>query len=150
MSTPYKYGQGEDSDNGSEFVVREPYAAWDLSTAARKISSGLPAGVLESLRAELDLTLQELSALVAIPMRTLARRRKEKVLSSEESERAWRIGRIIDIATEMLGSRVDAREWLRETNMALGGVAPLSFMGTEPGARLVERLLFQMGHGITV
>jgi putative toxin-antitoxin system antitoxin component (TIGR02293 family) len=150
MATPYKYGYGEDPDNGSEFVVREPYAVWDLSTAARRISSGLPAGVLESLRAELGLTVQELSELVAIPVRTLARRKKENVLAAEESERAWRIGRIIDIAIEMLGSRDGAREWLREPNTALGGRTPLSYMSTEPGARLVERLLFQMGHGITV
>jgi putative toxin-antitoxin system antitoxin component (TIGR02293 family) len=150
MNTSYTYGHDDGPDRGSEFVVREPYAAWDLTTAARRVSSGLPAGVLESLRAELGLTLQELSELVAIPMRTLARRRKEKSLTAEESERAWRVGRIIDIAIEILGSREQAREWLREPNMALGGAAPLTYMGTEPGARLVERVLFQLGHGITV
>ncbi|MFU8859576.1 MAG: hypothetical protein ACNA8K_04055 [Cyclonatronaceae bacterium] len=43
MATPYKYGYGEDPDSGSEFVVREPYAVWDLSTATRQKNSR-PAG----------------------------------------------------------------------------------------------------------
>jgi len=134
----------------SEFMVREPYAAWDLTTAAHKIAYGLPSAVLESIRDELELTLEELSTLVAIPVRTLARRKKERVLAADESERAYRIGRLIDIATGVLGDLEEARTWVKEPNFALGGETPLSYMNTEPGARLVERQLFQIAHGITV
>ncbi|TVQ16085.1 MAG: DUF2384 domain-containing protein [Balneolaceae bacterium] len=139
-----------ESESESEFMVREPYAVWELTTAAHRIAYGLPSAVLESIRDELELTLEELSTLVAIPVRTLARRKKERVLAADESERAYRIGRLIDIATGVLGDLEEARTWVKEPNFALGGETPLSYMNTEPGARLVERQLFQIAHGITV
>lgn len=150
MAKKITYTKEEDPETGNEYIVREPFVAWDLATAAQKVSDGLPVSVLESIRQELGLTLHELSELLSIPVRTLARRKKEKVLASEVSERAYRTGRLIDIATGVLGSREEASSWVKEPNYALGGATPLSYMNTEPGARLVERVLLQIQYGITV
>lgn len=124
------------------------YSAWDLSTAAHHISAGLPTGSLDTVQERLELSNKELSDVVLISPRTLTRRKKEKTLPPDESERVYRINRLVEIAAGILGGPVEARDWLKEPNFALGDEVPLSLARTEPGAQLVERVLHQIEHGI--
>ena len=133
-----------------EFAVREAMVEWDLSTAARKIDAGLNTELLFSISEELDISGTELSTVVSIPPRTLARRKQEDRLPPDESDRVYRIIRIIDLATEILGSIDNARKWLKEPNYTLSERTPLSYMDTGPGSILVERALRQVQHGLTV
>lgn len=128
----------------------EIYSAWDLSTAAHNISEGLPTGSLETVQARLELSNKELADVVLISPRTLTRRKKEKTLPPDESERVYRINRLIEIAAVILGGATEARDWMKEPNFALGDEVPLALAKTEPGAQLVERVLHQIEHGITV
>lgn len=133
-----------------EFTVREAIVSWDLSTAAHKIDAGLDTELLFTISNELDITGTELSNVVSIPPRTLARRKQENRLPPDESDRVYRIIRIIDLATEVLGSLGNARKWLKEPNYTLSERTPLSYLDTGPGSNLVERALRQVQHGITV
>ncbi len=126
------------------------YASWDLSTAAAKISKGLPLRILTDIQKRLELSNTELAEAISIPVRTLARRRNEKRLSPTESERAWRIARLIDRAAEVLGGEEKARKWIKGPNYALGNVSPIEMAKTEPGTEIVEQLLGQIEHGIPV
>jgi putative toxin-antitoxin system antitoxin component (TIGR02293 family) len=126
----------------------EPYSAWDLTTAAARVSKGLPAGAIEAVQLRLGLSNHEMAQVVHISPRTLTRRRKEARLRPDESERVYRIGRLVDIAARVLGSEEDARSWFGEPNYALGEQKPLELARTEPGAILVERVLAQIEHGI--
>ncbi len=128
----------------------EHYADWDLPTAAGRVAEGLPVGVLYTIQNRLDLSNQELAHAVMISPRTLTRRKKEHRLPPDESERAYRVARLTEIAADVLGSTDDAREWMKEPNYALGDQVPLEVARTEPGAKLVERVLRQIEHGITV
>ena len=40
------------------------------------------------------------------------------------------------------------RRWLRQPNRALGGVAPLACLDTEPGRRQIEAILYQIRYGM--
>jgi putative toxin-antitoxin system antitoxin component (TIGR02293 family) len=128
----------------------EAYSSWDLPTAARRISEGLPAKALDSVQLRLDLSNEDLAHVIRISPRTLTRRKKENRLPPDESERVYRIARLLEIAARVLGNKDDAREWMKEPNYALGEEAPLEMARTQPGAELVERLLSQIEHGITV
>ena len=128
----------------------EAYASWDLPTAARRVSEGLSPDALNVVQDRLDLSNAELAHVVHISPRTLTRRKKEERLSPDESERVYRVARLIEIAARVLGSEDEAREWMKEPNYALGEQVPLEVARTEPGAELVERLLGQIEHGITV
>jgi putative toxin-antitoxin system antitoxin component (TIGR02293 family) len=132
------------------FAVREAMVSWDLPTAARKIDAGLNTELLFTISDELDISGTELSTVVSIPPRTLARRKQEDRLPADESDRVYRIIRIIDLATEVLGSIDNARKWLKEPNFNLSERTPLSYLDTGPGSILVERALRQIQHGITV
>lgn len=122
---------------------RDPTALHDALIA------GLPYGSFEYLRSLLDLPLAELSRLIGIPYRTLVRRRREKRLLPDESDRLARLARIVRRAMNLFeGDLPDARSWLREPQYGLGGRIPLEFAMTDVGAREVEYLIGRIEHGI--
>jgi putative toxin-antitoxin system antitoxin component (TIGR02293 family) len=83
-----------------------------------------------------------------IPRRTLSHRReKGQPLTVEESDKAIRLARILAQATSAFGEVERALSWLRAKQHRLGGVAPLSMVGTEQGAHLVEEQLIQIDEG---
>ena len=120
----------------------------DLLSADRRIKVGLPARTLLQLQAWLELTKKELATVVLIPPRTLARRLHEERLPPAESERVYRIARMLERASEVLGGPEAARAWMKEPNFALGDRAPLELISTQPGAELVAELLGRIEHGI--
>lgn len=150
MSAKNSSGKAEEPLTLYRAQVTNPFAFWDLSTAAKRISEGLSTYVLEVIRRDLQLSNSELAHVVSISPRTLARRKKEVRLPSDESERAYRVARLIEIATDILGSKDETQGWMKEHNFALGNQRPLDLIRTEPGAQLVERTLRQIQHGITV
>lgn len=125
------------------------YASWDLPTAAHRVAEGLPTGSLSTVQERLELSNKELADVVLISPRTLTRRKKETSLPPDESERVYRINRLVEIAADVLGGEAAAREWMKEPNFALGEETPLSLAKTEPGAQLVERVLHQIEHGMS-
>ena len=114
----------------------------------KAVRDGLPFRSFEKVAEALDLRAGELSDLIGVASRTLARRKQTKVLSAVESDRLVGIARIAALAEETLGSRENARGWLRDVNRALGGVTPLSCLDTEPGRRQVEEILHRISYGI--
>lgn len=137
-------------ENTSRHKAEEPYIAWDLPKAASMVSSGISTEILKTIQERLGLSNIELSDLLMVSPRTLDRRKKEATLPADESERSYRIARLTDLASEVTGSGKKASEWFKKPNFALGNKTPLDLMQTEPGARLVERTLNQIRHGITV
>ena len=126
------------------------YSLWDLPTAAQRVSEGLSPLLLERVRSQLGLSYVELSRILQIPQRTLARRKTEDKLSPDESERVLRIARLAEMATSVFGSSEEASAWMKEPNFALGEKTPLEYARTEPGAELVENVLIRIDHGIPV
>ena len=126
------------------------YARWDLIKAAGRVSEGLPSSALEQLKQDLGLTDQELASSMLMTTRTVVRRRNQERLEPDESERVYRLGRLLEIAADSLGGLTEARGWFREPNFALQDRSPLELARTQPGAQLVERLLWQLQRGISV
>ena len=91
---------------------------------------------------------KELCRILRIPPSTLARRKKSRQLSFEESERIFRIGRLYDKALEVFKQPELSRKWFKEPAWALGDVTPLEYSDTELGAKEVEDLLGRIEHGV--
>ena len=115
----------------------------DLRDAIRE---GFPYAVLEELMRASGLTLKELAGALDLSPRSLQRRRRGR-LARFESDRLYRMARVLALARESLGDGARASRWLRRTNRALGGVAPLAAVDTELGARQVENLLGRIAYG---
>jgi putative toxin-antitoxin system antitoxin component (TIGR02293 family) len=125
------------------------YSALDLDEAVRR---GLPVDTLDRvvrLYSPDDLSLRH----AMVPKATLARRVKsaEKRLSPEESDRVVRFARVWKAALDCWKADADARAFLLEPHMLLGGRRPIDLVASsETGAAEVERLIGKIVYGIPV
>jgi putative toxin-antitoxin system antitoxin component (TIGR02293 family) len=112
----------------------------DLRSAIRE---GFPKEVVDSA----NLTLKDLPQSLNLSPRSLQRRGRQGRLARHESDRIYRLARIIALAKRYIGDKDRASRWLKHANRALGGSAPLEVMDTEAGARAVENLLGRIAYG---
>ncbi|HEY1434358.1 MAG TPA: antitoxin Xre/MbcA/ParS toxin-binding domain-containing protein [Thermoanaerobaculia bacterium] len=112
------------------------------------LRAGLPFASLSAVASQYALDGPAVAAILRIPARTLARRRKQRRLTAEESDRLFRLGRIATLAEDVLGERGRASGWLHAANRALGGATPLSQLDTDLGAEQVEAVLRRLAHGV--
>lgn len=113
-----------------------------------RVREGLPYETLEAVVERLRLTREELSAALHLPLRTLTRRKKNRRLRPDESDRLARLARIAAYGIEVLGDEDRATSWLRTSNRALGGSTPLQLLDTDLGSRQVEEVLGRIEHGV--
>jgi len=119
----------------------------NLDELREAVKAGLPYASLEALIGKLGLGREEAAAALHLPQRTIARRKKEKRLQADESDRVLRLARISAQAMATLGSEEKAAQWLRRPNRALGSRPPLDFLDSDIGIRQVEEILGRIAHG---
>ena len=124
------------------------YAEWDLPTAAARVGEGLSADILITVQQRLGLDQKGLAHVLGVSASTVGRRKPGERLSPGVSERALRVARLAEVAARVLGGPAEALGWMKEPNVALGDVTPIEMARTEPGARLVERLLGEIEYGL--
>lgn len=130
---------------GAKVLKREIRSELDLAEA---IHEGLSYQSLDHVLRSDDLEPSEAYELVG-SRRTLMRKKKGHMrLSPAESDRLARVVRIIARAEEALGEREKAHRWLRKPNRALAGKRPLELLDSDAGARMVERVLGRIEHGV--
>jgi putative toxin-antitoxin system antitoxin component (TIGR02293 family) len=112
------------------------------------IRRGIPARAVESLQKAIKLSQAELARTLGIPERTLARRKREGVLSTEESAKLLRLARVFGRADEVFEDSDAALDWLRSPNSSLAGKTPLGLLDTEIGAESVLDTLGRIEHGV--
>jgi putative toxin-antitoxin system antitoxin component (TIGR02293 family) len=115
---------------------------------ADKVAEGFPTEavdeVIDSGMVEPDVVYE-----LVVPRRTLAdRKHKAKPLSSGQSDRLSRILRIYARAEEAIGDLSRASRWLHKENRALAGKRPIDLLGSDAGARAVEKVLGRIEHGV--
>jgi putative toxin-antitoxin system antitoxin component (TIGR02293 family) len=133
-----------DELGGEPVLGRSVRTETDLQAAIRE---GFPQSVVEEVMRAAGLTLKELATSLDLSPRSLQRRRREGRLARYESDRLYRLARIVALAKQYLGDDAMATRWLRRPNRALGGSTPLQFIDTELGARAVENVLGRIAYG---
>src|SRR5450756_2329823 len=78
----------------------------------------------------------------------VARRKREGMLTSEESAKLLRLARVVGRAHEVFEDLNAALNWLKSPNAALAGAAPLSLLDTDIGAESVLDTLGRIEHGV--
>jgi putative toxin-antitoxin system antitoxin component (TIGR02293 family) len=119
----------------------------NLDQLREAAKSGLPYASLETVILKLRLGREEAAAVLHLPQRTIARRKKEQKLQADESDRVLRLARIGAQASATLGNEEKAAKWLRRANRALGNRTPLELLDNDIGSRQVEEVLGRMEHG---
>lgn len=115
----------------------------------RVVAEGFAYDAIERLRVAIGLTLEEVAACVAVPVRTLARRKAEGRLDPHESDRVLRAARLFQAALELFeGDAEAARAWFHAPHRSLDGKKPLELASTDVGSREVEALIGRLEHGV--
>jgi len=113
-----------------------------------RVERGLRYESVDVLSSNLEIGLRALRTILRLPERTLARRKTERRLRPDESDRLMRIGRVAALAAVTLGTREKAAGWLKRNNRALANQSPLDRLDTDLGAREVEDLLLRIASGV--
>jgi putative toxin-antitoxin system antitoxin component (TIGR02293 family) len=129
---------------GEQTLGRALSSDRDMREAIRE---GFPPAVVKELMRASGLTLTELASSLDLSARSLQRRSRSGRLTRYESDRLYRLARIVAIANEYLGDHERALRWLKHPNRALGGLAPVAAIDTELGARQVENILGRIAYG---
>lgn len=130
---------------GAEVLSVTPHSPLDWVPVIRL---GLSAAAIDALTRFMRLSRAELAAALGIPERTLARRKREGRLNSEESSKLIRLARVLERAEEVFEDLNTAVDWLKTVNASLGGVTPLSLLDTDIGAEGVMDTLGRIEHGV--
>ncbi|MDU9028715.1 type II RES/Xre toxin-antitoxin system antitoxin [Pseudomonas mediterranea] len=91
-----------------------------------------------------------LSKIVGTSDRTLARRLKtpSETLTAEQSTRALNYAEVLEKATEVLGSRELAEQWMAKPARGLDGETPIDLISNSVGYELVTDFLTRIEYGV--
>ena len=107
----------------------------------------LPFATIATLAWRVGVAPDELLAIVGLPPRTAARRKRERFLKPDEADRLLRIARVVEESARVFGEYGKAATWLRARHPLLGGEAPLALLGSDAGAKAVSDELIRIDHG---
>lgn len=130
---------------GEKTLGKRVSSQQDLISAVRR---GLRTSTVDAVIEELDATRAEVLPTLRIARRTMERRRVTGRLLPEESERVYRLAKILALAESVLGTKEKARHWLNAPNRALANVSPLSLLETEAGTDEVTNILGRIEFGV--
>ena len=137
------------------FATREKPEKWiphlvssDVLDCVEELKKGISSDIVDELCEDLDITRRELSQFAGVPERTLLRKIKEGRLTGGQSERMIRVARLLEKATQVLGTQSHAVRWLKMPRVQLRGICPLELADTELGAEEVVNLLGRIEHGV--
>jgi putative toxin-antitoxin system antitoxin component (TIGR02293 family) len=130
---------------GRKALGRKVIEERDIISVLRR---GLPSSTVDELAALLGITKEQMAERLALSKRTLARRMSQARLTAVESDRLYRLARVLARAADVLGSTAKAARWLQKPNRALESVPPLTLLDTDLGVRQVEAVLGRIEHGV--
>jgi putative toxin-antitoxin system antitoxin component (TIGR02293 family) len=131
---------------GGESVLQaRPRGVMDWIPLVRQ---GLPSASVDAVVRITRITQSDLARALAIPERTLARHKREGVLSPEESAKFVRFARVVERAETVFEDADNALSWLQSPNASLAGVTPISLLDTDIGAETVLDTLGRIEHGV--
>lgn len=131
-------------------LVKRLFGTSDAARIHTAIERGRVSGqALSKIRKALGLDKAQLAPILAMRNeRTISRREdSSKGLPAAEADRLYRLARIADLATQMIGDREKALRWLRHPVPALNGATPLDMLKSEAGTAQVERILYNIAYG---
>lgn len=131
---------------GGRSVVGSPKSDFEFIKIIRE---GFPSKVIACVVKSSAISEDVIYKSLRIAKRTAARRKAAASrLKPSESELIYRLSKVLVTATEILGDRDKAREWLLTENRALYGNRPLDLLDTAIGFEDVMDVLRRIEYGV--
>jgi len=131
---------------GGTSVVGSPQSEFEFIKILRL---GLPSKVIQCVVKSSAISEEVICKSLRIAKRTAARRKASAArLKAAESELIFRFSRVLVTATDILGDRDKARQWLLSENRALNGERPIDLLDTGIGFEDVMDVLHRIEFGV--
>lgn len=136
---------------GGKNIIRRPVTtSFEVHDLLR---NGLPSAALFFLIDGVHILsyVEVLDRAIGISTRTLQRKKKEPAsqhLSTEQSDRIWRVAEILGRATDIFGSREEAEKWLAQPSIGLDHRSPIDLIATAVGFEAVQTYLTRIEYGV--
>jgi len=130
---------------GDAVLPGELASADDLLARVRE---GLPFATAASVMDRYGISRDGLCAILHLSRRNFLRRRTQDRLSPDESDRLYRLARVLAHANRVFEDPAASADWIRTPNLALGEQPPLALLDTDLGVEQVDQVLGRIEHGI--
>lgn len=109
---------------------------------------GVPKSAINALANSLQISISDLTNYLHISKRTLQRYNPDKNLSIELSDRLLQIAKVYSRSLEVFEDSEMAANWLKQSNIALGNVSPITYLDTSSGVEIVLDELTRIEYGV--
>ena len=130
---------------GAKVLGRRVRTTEDLVDRVRK---GLPFTALSAVMEEYGISRDLMCDVLQLSSRNFLRRKEQSRLSADESDRLYRLARVLAHADRVFEDPDESAEWMRTPNAALGKQQPLTLLDTDIGVQQVDQVLGRIEHGI--
>jgi putative toxin-antitoxin system antitoxin component (TIGR02293 family) len=130
---------------GAKVVGRNVRSPQDLAERVRK---GLPFAALSAVMEQYGIARDVLCDLLHLSPRNFLRRKDQKRLSPDESDRLYRLARVLAHANRVFEDPDESADWIQTPNVSLGKQQPLTLLDTDIGVQQVDQVLGRIEHGI--
>ena len=130
---------------GAKVVGRGVRSLQDL---AERVREGLPFAALSAVMEQYGISRDVLCDLLHLSPRNFLRRKHQKRLSPDESDRVYRLARVIAHANRVFEDPDESADWIQTPNASLGKQQPLTLLDTDIGVQQVDQVLGRIEHGI--
>jgi len=113
-----------------------------------KVRNGLPFAALSAVMEEYGISRNVVCDVLQLSRRNFLRRKEQKRLSADESDRLYRLARVLAHANRVFEDPDESAEWIQTPNVALGKQQPLTLLDTDIGVQQVDQILGRIEHGI--
>jgi putative toxin-antitoxin system antitoxin component (TIGR02293 family) len=119
--------------------------SFDLIELTRE---GIPRSAIDALANSLKISIPDLTHYLHISERTLQRYSPDKHLSIELSDRLLQIAKVYSKSLDVFEDSEVAANWLKQPNIALGHIAPITYLDTSSGVEIVLDELTRIEYGV--
>jgi len=115
---------------------------------AERVRNGLPFAALLAVMEQYGISRDVLCNVLHLSARNFLRRKEQKRLSPDESDRLYRLARVIAHANRVFDDPEESADWIHAPNTSLGKQQPLALLDTDIGVQQVDQVLGRIEHGI--
>ncbi|MEY2858899.1 MAG: hypothetical protein RLZZ74_3212 [Cyanobacteriota bacterium] len=109
---------------------------------------GIPRSAINTLASSLHISIPDLTHYLHISERTLQRYSPDKNLSIELSDRLLQIAKVYSKSLDVFEDPEIAVNWLKQPNIPLGNLAPITYLDTSSGVEIVLDELTRIEYGV--
>lgn len=130
---------------GTRVLGKSVRSPGDLTERVRQ---GLPFAALVAVMKQYGVSRDVLCTILHLSARNFLRRKEQKRLSPDESDRLYRLARVIAHANRVFEDPDESADWIHAPNTSLGKQQPLTLLDTDIGVQQVDQVLGRIEHGI--